>query len=439
MFITALIAALTLSAEPAPFELKTTRLKNGLSVSRVKYGAKGLVSYYSVVRVGSRNEVEPGKTGFAHFFEHVMFKGTPKWPEGTRDAMLAGNGFNENAFTSDDVTVYHVSGPSSHLGKLVEVEADRFANLSFSESTFQTEAKAVLGEYHKNAANPGLKIEETVLGAAFKTHPYRHTTLGFYDDIKAMPSQYEYAKQFFKRWYTPDNTMVFVVGDFDDTALMADIEKHYGGWKGTVASVVIPPEPAQTSAKLATVNWTTPTLPRLGMFWKVPAASLTGTDDAAATIAADYLAGETSPLFKALVLDDQLAEQVRPDYSAHRDPTLFGIVATLKDEKHRAQVATAVENAVKELAAGKVDRARVQSILDHNRYGFIMGLETSDRLALELAYAAGVRGVPDALLKAHQASLKVKAEDLVAFAKKRLVDTQKTSLVFTVDAPGATP
>ncbi len=122
-----------------------------LSVTRVAFNSPGLVAYYSVVRVGSRNEVEPGHTGFAHFFEHVMFKGTKSWPEGTRDGLLGKPGFAENAFTSDDVTVYHLDGPSSALPKLIELEADRFRNLEYNESTFQTEAKAVLGGYHKNA------------------------------------------------------------------------------------------------------------------------------------------------------------------------------------------------------------------------------------------------------------------------------------------------
>ena len=177
-----------LCAAPAkplfPYPLKTTVLKNGLSITRVQFDSPEQVAYFAVARVGSRNEVEKGHTGFAHFFEHVMFKGTRSWPEGTRDALLGKLGFSENAFTSDDVTVYHVTGPSSGLAQVVEVEADRFMHLEYSEATFQTEAKAVLGEYHKNAANPGLKIAEALGATAFKVHPYQHTTLGFYEDIQ---------------------------------------------------------------------------------------------------------------------------------------------------------------------------------------------------------------------------------------------------------------
>ncbi len=418
-----------------PYPMKVTRLPNGLVVTRVPFNSPGLVAYYTVVRVGSRNEVEKGNTGFAHFFEHVMFKGTKKWPAGSRDALLGKLGFSENAFTSDDVTVYHVSGPSSELGRVVEVEADRFANLEYGEETFQTEAKAVLGEYHKNAANPGLKIEEEILNTAFDTHTYKHTTLGFYEDIQAMPSKYEYSKSFFKRWYTPDNTMVFVVGDFDDAALMKSVEENYGGWKGKVASVEIPVEPPQKLAKYTTVTWTTPTLPRLGMCWKSPRASLTSGEHAAAEMLQSYLAGQTSPLYKKLVLEAQLVESLHPDYSGHRDPNLFCIFATLKNESSRETVRTAMQSAVDSVMRGAVDARRLAAISENLKYGFQMGLETHDAVALELAYSAGVLGAPDALEQVKKALSKVGPRDLISFARTYLVPRHLTSMDFVVKLP----
>src|SRR5262245_26200812 len=177
-----------------PYPMKTDRLPNGLTVVRVPFASNGMIAYYSAVRTGSRNEVEQGHTGFAHFFEHMMFKGTKKYPTGEREKMLGALGFDDNAYTSDDCTIYHSFGPSSGLEKLIEVESDRFANLDYTEQSFQTEAKAILGEYHKNASRPELKMEEALNAATFKKHTYGHTTLGYYDDIKAMPGKYEYSK-----------------------------------------------------------------------------------------------------------------------------------------------------------------------------------------------------------------------------------------------------
>jgi zinc protease len=435
----ALIAAVAVAAAPGksalPFQLKTSTLKNGLTVVRVPYASPGLIAYYSVVRVGSRNEVEAGHTGFAHFFEHVMFKGTKAWPEGARERLLGKLGFAENAYTSDDVTVYHLNGPSSALDQLIEVEADRFKNLEFSEQTFQTEAKAVLGEYNKSASHPMLKIEETLLATAFKSHTYRHSTLGFLDDIKAMPTRYEYAKQFFKRWYTPDNVMIFVVGDFDEKKLMAAIEKSYGDWQGTAATIEIPKELAQAGPRNAQLQWKSPTQPRHLIYWKVPAAGAGNVDTAAQTVIAEYVAGPTSPLYKQLVLEKQLVEELEPDYQVHRDPYLFGIYAVLKDESKRAEVDAAILAAIKELSAAPPDPKRVQAIQDHLRYSLILHLETPDAIAEALARNAGILGAPDALDQLTQKIAAVKPADLSAYAKKYLKDEGRTTLVF--EAPSA--
>ncbi len=442
VFFAALFPALALAAPPPlkgavfPYPMQVSKLKNGLTVVRVPFNSPGLIAYYTVVRVGSRNEVEPGHTGFAHFFEHMMFRGTKKWPEGARGAMLGKQGFSENAFTSDDVTVYLVNGPSSGLEQLIDVEADRFMNLDYAEQAFQTEARAVLGEYNKNAANPALKIEEAVLGAAFTTHTYRHTTLGFLEDIQAMPTRYEYSKQFFKRWYTPDNCLVFIVGDFDGAKALEWAEKSYGSWAGKASDVKVPAEPPQKEAKVAQVTWSTPTLPRTALYWHTPAASLTATDGAAQQVLAQYLAGPTSPLYKAMVLEQQLVERIGPSYGDHRDPNLFGVEARLKEEGHRAAVDKAVLDAVAEVAKGKVDARRLQDIKDNMKYGLLMGLETQDQVAVQLAYTAGVLGAPDALDTIYKQMANVAAKDLVAFAKKHLVDANRTTLVFTVDAKG---
>ncbi|MFZ5472097.1 MAG: M16 family metallopeptidase [Myxococcota bacterium] len=414
-----------------PYPLQVTRLDNGLTLVRVPFSSPGLVAYYTVVRVGSRNEVEAGHSGFAHFFEHMMFKGTPTHPEGVREAALGKLGFNENAFTSDDVTVYHVAGPTSGLEKLIELEADRFINLAYSEPTFQTEAKAVLGEYHKNAADPGLKIEETLVATAFTKHPYGHTTLGYYEDIKKMPEYYEYSKEFFHRWYTPDNTFVFVVGELDGEKVIEWVKKHYGPWKGKAATVEIPHEPPQTQARSAQVQWETPTLPRHIHAWHTPATAMATSDGAIQNVLAAYLTGPISPLHKELVLEKQLAESVGSGFSEHRDPALFSLAVTLKAENHRETVRAALDRAIAELAKGKVDKNRVQAVKDNLRYGLLMSLETPNEVALQLAWYAGILGAPNALDLHYRNIAQVTPEQLVAFAQKHLTEQNRTVLTFS--------
>lgn len=433
--LTTLLLSTALAASPPafPFPTKVSTLPNGLRVVRVPFNSPGLVAYYTVVRVGSRNEVEPGHTGFAHFFEHMMFRGTQRFPEGTRGALLGRSGFVENAFTTDDVTVYTVSGPSAGLDTLIDVEADRFRNLEYAEPAFQTEAQAVLGEYQKNASNPGLKIEETTLATAFTKHTYRHTTLGFYEDIVEMPKRYEYSKTFFKRWYTPDNTIVIVVGDFDDTKVMKTITTQYAPWAGKAAKVEVPVEPPQTGARTASLTWTSPTLPRLGLAWHTPAATPRTMDAAIQQVLGAYLVGPTSPLHRALVLQEQKVERFHPFYEHHRDPCFFGLDARLKAEAHRQAVLDAVLADVALVSSGRVDEKRLDDIRHNLRYGLQMQLETPADVAVALALHIGVFGSTDAIDSLYANIARVTAKDLSAFAKKHLVDTNRTTMNFTVD------
>jgi zinc protease len=428
----ALAAAALLSAAPVadgfPWPCTTSKLPNGLTVTRTPVPSNGLVAYYTVVRVGARNEVEPGRTGYAHFFEHVMFKGTRKWPGSSRGEALARLGFSENATTTDDVTLYHLVGPSSAIATLVELEADRFQNLEYSPETFSTEAKAVLGEYHTNAANPGLKLEEELRAVAFATHSYRHTALGFYDDIKKMPDGYEYSRQFFARWYTPYDTMIFVAGDFDDAQVMKLITDAYGGWKGKASEVKVPAEPEQKEPREVKVSWPHATLPRHAQYYKVPPSM--PEDGAVMNVLAQYLAGQTSPLYQKLVLDEQWAQSFHPDYGGHRDPFLFGLEATLKSEQHRAEVDAAITAAIAELAGGKVDAKRLTEITQRVKYSTPMGLETPAQVAGMLAFTAGGTGLADGFDRQLKLIAKVRPEQLVAFAKKQLTAAHKTTLVF---------
>src|SRR3954447_6180330 len=150
-----------------PFPVKEKTLPNGLRVYAVAYDSPGLVAYYSVVRTGSRNEVEPGKSGFAHFFEHMMFRGTEKYSQEAYNAVIKEMGADSNAYTSDDLTVYHILAGKTALPKIAEIEADRFQHLTYKEPEFQKEARAVLGEYNKNASNPMEKMAEVLYDNAY--------------------------------------------------------------------------------------------------------------------------------------------------------------------------------------------------------------------------------------------------------------------------------
>ena len=173
------------------------------------------------MRTGSRDEYEPGRSGFAHFFEHMMFRGTERYPSELYQKKLAEMGANANAYTTDDHTAYHISMTAEDLEQVLDLESDRFQNLSYPEVAFQTEAGAVYGEYRKSRTDPMFTLYESLMATAFEQHTYGHTTLGYERDIAAMPTLYEYSRNFFRRYYRPENTVLFIAGDVDAGARAA--------------------------------------------------------------------------------------------------------------------------------------------------------------------------------------------------------------------------
>src|SRR5215216_1373906 len=145
----------------------------------------------------------------------MMFRGTKKHAPEKFNAVMTKAGARSNATTNDDRTLYYATFAKEDLEQIVEMMADQFQNLEYAEPEFKTEARAVLGEYNKSAANPAFKLYEVTRKTAFATHTYGHTTMGFIEDIENMPNQYQYSKIFFDRWYRPENATLVIGGDVD--------------------------------------------------------------------------------------------------------------------------------------------------------------------------------------------------------------------------------
>src|SRR6185369_1863537 len=152
-------------------------------------------------------------------------------------------------------TVYHILAGKNALPRIVEIEADRFQNLKYKEAEFQKEARAVLGEYNNGASDPMQKMAESLYDHAFSAHTYKHTVIGFLRDIEDMPNQFAYSRQFFDRYYRPDNVTLLVVGDVTAPEVFPLIEQHYGAWKAGPARPPIPLEPPQPREKRVALSW----------------------------------------------------------------------------------------------------------------------------------------------------------------------------------------
>lgn len=401
-----------------PYTMVESRLENGLRLVVIPTDARGMFALYAVVGTGSRDEVEPGHSGFAHFFEHIMFKGTKRVPADARVALLASLGVDESGYTTDDFTTYHLQGPSEALARVIELEGDRYQNLDFSEDAFKTESRAVLGEYNKNYSIPERKAFEALSDLAFDTHTYKHTTMGFLADIQRMPQEFSYARQFFKRFYTPDNVLLFVVGDVKAPEVEALVKQHFGGWAGKRVATRVTDEPPLTKERTKTVAWENPTLERLLVGWRVPSSVRNARDGALALLLKSYLFSESSVLTQQVVLDEQLAESISADFDLHRDASLFPVIARVKEGKSADAVLLRVQTALDSLAAGNVDAARFEAVRSNLRYALLMGLTSADSIAGTVAYFAGPSMDPHAIDVLLAASSTISPSDLASFVRQ---------------------
>ncbi|HEX4406928.1 MAG TPA: pitrilysin family protein [Polyangia bacterium] len=416
------------SGEAFPFPVHEKTLANGLRVFVVSYDSPGLVAYYSIVRTGSRNEVEPGKSGFAHFFEHMMFHGTETFPQDKYNAEIKAMGADSNAFTSDDLTVYHILAGKAALPKIVEIESDRFQHLSYKEPEFQKEARAVLGEYNKNASNPVEKMTEVLYDNAYTTHTYKHTTMGFVKDIENMPNEMAYSRTFFDRYYRPENVVLLVVGDADPDATFALVDKAYGGWKAGGPRPKVPVEPAQKKEKRVALTWPSATLPMILAGYHVPAFSTTNVDLPALDVLAELLFSERAPLFKRLVIKEQKVESIAGSADPHVDPNLFSILARVKKPEDVAYVERTINEEIARVAKQGVDDKTLGEVLSHVKYGFAAQLSTADKSAETAAMFVALTGDLASINAYFALYDKVTAADVERVARKYFQAANRTTV-----------
>lgn len=434
LFLVALPLSLV-AADIFPYAIHKTVLDNGLTVIIVPYDSPGVVAYYTVVRTGSRNEVEPGHSGFAHFFEHMMFRGTEKYSEQKYNDTLKSIGADTNASTSDDVTTYYINASSSALETIMDLESDRFQNLKYTEAAFRTEAGSILGEYNKNYSVPFQSIFEKLRDTAFTEHTYRHTTMGFLADIKDMPNQYEYSLKFFDRWYRPENCALVIVGDLKPESTLAMAKKYYANWKRGSFKLEVPNEPGQTTSRNAHIEWKNRTLPYVVLAYHVPAFSDTSLDGPALDMLSQLMVSETSALYQKLVIEKQEVDQLGGGWAKRRDPYLFTISTRVKNLENVAGVRKEIESALEAAQSHPFTEDQLARVRSYLKYSYVMGLNTPSRIASQLALYVQLAGDPQAVNRYYALYDRVTPAKLEEVAKKYFRPESQT--VVTLSYGGA--
>lgn len=413
------------TAKVFPYKIHQTELDNGLNVVTVPYNSPGLVSFYIVVRVGSREEVEAGKTGFAHFFEHMMFRGTDKYPKSLYGDVLKETGAGANANTWLDRTVYHMTGNADKLDKMFELEADRFQNLKYSEADFKVEAGAVKGEYTKNFANQFRQLNEAIVKTAFKEHTYSHTTMGFFEDIVDMPNQFDYSLEFYDRFYRPEYSTIIVIGDVEPETVVDLSKKYFGEWERGSYSANIPVEPSQTETRFTHIQ-NPGFIPTLALAYKGPAFEDNSKDVAALDIISSMFFSERSDLYKRLVEQEQKLLNLRGYMYYTRDPFLFEIDALAKDEAELQYIKNAITEELNKIKQGQIDKKLLEDTKSNQKYSLMMSVDNPESIAETLSYFTWLTGDPESINRYYNTLESVTVADIQRVAQKYFDDSKLT-------------
>ena len=412
-----------------PYKVHRVNLNNGFKALLIPMPGSGLVSYYTVVRTGSRDEWEPGKSGFAHFFEHMMFRGTNKYP--LYDSVTTTIGAAANAYTDDDLTVYHLNFAAEDLDKVMDLESDRFRNLNYPKDQFMTESGAVYGEYRKSVTNPFSVLFEKFQDMAFDKHTYKHTTIGFEADITDMPNQYEYSLSFYNRYYRPENCVLVITGDFDPEKVSKMVEDYYSPWKPGYVSPKIEPEPKQTAPREAKIKYDGKTLPLVAIGYKYDAFNVYNKDFMAMLPFADLAFGETSELYKKLVLDEQKVQFVSAGAQTKRDPFPFMIYSRVKAESDMDYVISEIEKTIEHFKNNLVSKEQLDNLKKRMKYQFLMGLDSPESVASVLPMFITLTGDIEVLDEYFIQMMDITPEDIQRAVKKYFVKESRNQVILT--------
>jgi zinc protease len=353
------------SAPPASFTLG-----NGLQVVVIPDHRTPVVTQMIWYKVGSADET-PGKSGLAHFLEHLMFKGTSKHPAGEFSQTVLRIGGNENAFTSTDYTGYFQRVPREQLAKMMEFEADRMTGLILKDENVLPERDVVLEEFNMRVANnPEARLTEQIMAALYLNHPYGRPVIGWHQEIEKLDR--EDALAFYKRFYAPNNATLVIAGDVDAKDVRPMAERTFGevaAQPAIPARRQRPQEPLPAASR--TVTLSDPRVEQTGLrrYYLVPSAA---TAAAGESPALDVLAqlmgsGSNSYLYRALVIDRPLAVSAGAGYQGTAlDPSQFTISVSPKPGVEFAQIEQVIDGVVADVGQNPVraeDLERVKTQL----------------------------------------------------------------------------
>ena len=431
--LAAVAAPLRAAVHPPKLEYQLLTLPNGLRVILSEDHSTPIAHVAVWYHVGSKNE-RPGRTGFAHLFEHMMFKGSQNVDPDTHTSVIASVGGRSNAYTTEDETVFWQTFPAHYLPMVLWLEADRMATLRIDEEAFKREREVVKEERRMRVENqPYGRLSEIIFDQAFTTHPYKHATIGTMADLEA--ASVADVREFHNTFYVPSNATVTIVGDFDPVVTTQMVNRYFGRVPRAARPVPrdIPKEPAQTKEKRAVVNESWP-LPAVVVGYHV---TYDGHPDAyplhmTSKILSD---GNSARIPRELVYNKRLALTAFGSGNITEDPNLFYAVAVLQPGRTAAEAEKALIEEFEKLKREPVSSTELQRAKNQWARDYIVGRETIQDKANHLAHAAVIHNDIGTADGEFEIFMNVTAADIQRVAKTYFNDTNR--VVIHIENKGA--
>ncbi len=424
LFIPPILWLLSSSPAAASLDVQEHRLANGMKVLLVESPKAPVVTVQIWYKVGSRNEIM-GRAGLSHMLEHMMFKGTPKYPTGAFSRLIKKNGGNDNAFTSQDFTAYFENLAADKVELALELEADRLRGLLLDEKAFQLEREVVKEERRlRSEDDPQSYLAEALFAQAFQMHPYHWPIIGWFPDLNAMTRAD--LKRHYDTYYVPNNATLIVVGDIKAAKLLPVIKRFFE----PIPKRPLPPqqavaEPEQKGERRIVVKRDAQ-LPFVMIGYRTP--NYSSDDSYALTILESILShGKSSRLYRSLVYEQKLALAVGAEYSVlQTDPELLYGFAVVAPGQATEQVEGAIYAEIRKLQQEPPTEQELQRAKNQVEAAYVFGQDSNFRQAMLLGQAettgAGWRQVEQFVKKLRD----VKADDVQRVAQKYLVEDGRT-------------
>jgi zinc protease len=420
-----------------------TKLKNGLTVLLKEVHTAPLISAWVWYRVGSRHE-RAGRTGISHWLEHMMFKGTRRFPTEAVERRIARDGGVNNAMTWIDWTTYYETLPSDKIDFALRMEADRMRHALLPPKEVDAERTVVISERQGHENNPAFRLAEEVQNAAFRVHSYHHEVIGDMADLESMTRDDLLAH--YRQYYAPNNAVVVAVGDFETKAMLARVQQLFGGYPAQkLAAPRMRAEPEQRGERRVTITGEGETA-YLEAVYHIPNAT---HPDFYPLVALDSILGgggslnpfgsgtsnKSSRLYKALV-ESGLAAGVSGNLSPTVDPYLYSIFAVVRGGKTPAEVEQALDKEIERARQERVTEASLAKALKQARAFFAYDTESVTRQGCWLGITE-IFGTYEWFDKHLERLAAVTVDDVQRVAQKYLVKSNRTIGYFVPTAPAA--